>query len=606
MTYSYRPLKQDDSIRLLKIHPATAAEDQIKCDLEEYKIGESPSYEAISYVWGTACGRTSILLSFGALSVTQSLGVALQRFRWPTEPRFLWADAVCINQKDVAERNKQVKLMRRIYENASGVVVWLGFDDGSVTTAVSLINDIFETACRHSNLDLDSVAQYSGDVDDFVDFPPNPLFPPSGSDLWQPLINFFSRDWFERTWIVQEITSAAQVKVFCGDHEISWQRIGMAATWLQKQMIESEYQKYAHFESSNVYEASILYDKAHLQDQDFLELLSQLREFAATDKKDKVFALLGLRPFSVLPQPIQVDYNKSKLEIYRDVVKTSLLYHGDLSILSSLYHGAAIDTSWPTWIPRWDIGPNATSLLGRTPDFENYSSGNIKLENYGYTLEENYLTLHGLVLGEVIIVSDLISAEHFQRGFDQSNAASNSVISFWKTHLNAFRDYRKTADTNLLVVRFCKTMTAALNSSYQKTDRTFGDDRSHIDQNLADYAAYLSKFDPGSAALQSIYDDLRNGEDYSDPTRFEVAASRVCDDRRLFLFGDDYIGLGPNVMQPGDQLCILFGGQQLYILRAKGEFHQLVGECFVHDLMWGEGLKAYQEGQQEVHKFCLC
>lgn len=41
----------------------------------------------------------------------------------------VWADAVCIDQMNVLERNKQVKLMGEIYKRAAGVAVWLGLEE---------------------------------------------------------------------------------------------------------------------------------------------------------------------------------------------------------------------------------------------------------------------------------------------------------------------------------------------------------------------------------------------------------------------------------------------------------------------------------------------
>lgn len=326
-----------------------------------------------------------------------------------------------------------------------------------------------------------------------------------------------------------------------------------------------------------------------------------------TDPKDKVFALLGLQPFLVLPQPVQPDYNKSKLHVYISVVEVSLKHHGDLSILSFVHHTDSIDQDWPSFVPRWDASPTATNLLIRTDFFENCSSGIIKLEDHGWKLEGCYLTVHGLLLGSIAVVGDLMKADHFRGTSGETENSNHPVKLFWNSHLNAFSGYRQIETVSLLVIRLCMTMTAATDSSYNKTDRTMGDDGSAIDKHLADYAAYLLKLEPRSAALQSISQDLNNEDDYTgDPAKFVIAASRVCDDRRLFLFGSDHVGLGPNVMLPGDQLCILFGGQQLYVLRPKGKFHQLVGQCFVQGLMWGEGLHAYETGQQEMQEICLC
>jgi hypothetical protein len=51
---------------------------------------------------------------------------ALRRFRQTTQPRFLWADAVCINQASLSERSQQVALKSRIYKGAVRMLGWVG------------------------------------------------------------------------------------------------------------------------------------------------------------------------------------------------------------------------------------------------------------------------------------------------------------------------------------------------------------------------------------------------------------------------------------------------------------------------------------------------
>jgi hypothetical protein len=58
--------------------------------------------------------------------VRQSLHAALEAIRNEVKLRTLWVDGLCINQKDVHERNKQGAIMRKIFHYASKVLVWLG------------------------------------------------------------------------------------------------------------------------------------------------------------------------------------------------------------------------------------------------------------------------------------------------------------------------------------------------------------------------------------------------------------------------------------------------------------------------------------------------
>lgn len=99
-------------------------------------------YEALSYVWdgyrtaAVSCDDHEIL-------VTPSLVAALLQLRRKMSNftglhRTLWVDSICINQNNVVERGHQVGLMRDIYSNAVGVIVWLGGSQ-EVQNVVSLV-----------------------------------------------------------------------------------------------------------------------------------------------------------------------------------------------------------------------------------------------------------------------------------------------------------------------------------------------------------------------------------------------------------------------------------------------------------------------------------
>jgi hypothetical protein len=63
----------------------------------------------------------------GFVKIPSNLYSALKRLRFERVfKRRIWADAVCINQEDMAERSQQVCMMRDIFANASQVPIWLG------------------------------------------------------------------------------------------------------------------------------------------------------------------------------------------------------------------------------------------------------------------------------------------------------------------------------------------------------------------------------------------------------------------------------------------------------------------------------------------------
>ena len=57
-------------------------------------------------------------------------------------------DAICINQKDTYERNAQVHRMRRIYQKANQVVVWLGPALNRGDIAVRFLKLVFDNCPR--------------------------------------------------------------------------------------------------------------------------------------------------------------------------------------------------------------------------------------------------------------------------------------------------------------------------------------------------------------------------------------------------------------------------------------------------------------------------
>lgn len=133
--------------RLLVLDGGDAA-DEISCSLEQYCVASALDYEAISYVWGDPTETCNIICSGQQLAVTKSLHSALCRFRFASQKRTLWADAICINQQDLGERSAQVSIMGKIYSQARQVLIWLGEEtenDSGAVDAISQLQTILPT-----------------------------------------------------------------------------------------------------------------------------------------------------------------------------------------------------------------------------------------------------------------------------------------------------------------------------------------------------------------------------------------------------------------------------------------------------------------------------
>lgn len=144
--YNYAPITSPNTARVLLLNPAKNKSDALSgalwpLELPSHSADEplngphrpqSQPYEALSYLWGDPTVTEAIRLGGdSALNLTSSIADALRRLRLPDRTRAIWADQICVNQKDKAERSQQVKLMGSLYRSTHRVLVWLGRDPGA-------------------------------------------------------------------------------------------------------------------------------------------------------------------------------------------------------------------------------------------------------------------------------------------------------------------------------------------------------------------------------------------------------------------------------------------------------------------------------------------
>jgi hypothetical protein len=111
-TFHYGPLDEvRKEIRILILQPASLIQDDIHCDVFHAQISESSNYEAVSYAWGDPSVTIPIFLRGQSFQATMKLGSALRHLRYPSSPRALWINAICVDQLHDDERGLQVAIM---------------------------------------------------------------------------------------------------------------------------------------------------------------------------------------------------------------------------------------------------------------------------------------------------------------------------------------------------------------------------------------------------------------------------------------------------------------------------------------------------------------
>lgn len=217
MEYQYTPLREsNDEIRLLHLLPGQH-EDALRVLIEHVDFSEDqiPDYEALSYTLGDQNDYVEIEIgqrggSF--LTVTRNLADALPCLRRGDSPRVIWVDAICVNQKDLGERSRQVALMASLYTRAKQVLVWLDLESDNSSEAFDCAQLIREKVRFSWIVDqppvfLTDEAQWTkkeGDV-------------PFSWEQLKALVEIYDRPWFSRLWVWQEVRLGGdRIMVYCG------------------------------------------------------------------------------------------------------------------------------------------------------------------------------------------------------------------------------------------------------------------------------------------------------------------------------------------------------------------------------------------------------
>lgn len=146
--YAYEPLeKSRDEVRLLRISP-TEKEDHAAlytCEITVFDLDSAPTYIALSYAWG---GNSRLIplhvAQNGLLSIGQNLHdffchFAANVYNKKHRP-WIWVDQISIDQMNVVERNHQVQLMSRIYQQSCLVLMWLGSEARTIQAAQDFVS----------------------------------------------------------------------------------------------------------------------------------------------------------------------------------------------------------------------------------------------------------------------------------------------------------------------------------------------------------------------------------------------------------------------------------------------------------------------------------
>ncbi|KAI3325421.1 heterokaryon incompatibility protein-domain-containing protein [Xylariaceae sp. AK1471] len=361
--------------------------DDIKCVVSDAWFRHNTGYKALSYAWGASKSKRPIQLrgnhfdDTASLVITVNLEHALRTLRLTDKPVIMWIDALCINQEDIAERNKQVERMRDIYESADEVIVFLGNPHQHEYKRYSYPQSMHRKICFPNNdysmpkedrfrpgrpvtasdvfgfLSLAQKESMHADILAQVTYDENGRF----KELFEGLRHMSNSPWWSRVWVVQEAVFPKKITLVYGDVTSSWEFLSeVVDAWERTKLhdlMPSEYGKVIGRIIRLVKDITRnreLY-RAPLSGNESRSLLGTLRDFSyrkATDDRDKVYALLGLFQGRT---DIRPDYSITVTEVYSATI-LDILKHDDGSLRALAGDlGRKATYGLPSWVPDWTV-----------------------------------------------------------------------------------------------------------------------------------------------------------------------------------------------------------------------------------------------------------
>ncbi|CAM1504816.1 Fc.00g024070.m01.CDS01 [Cosmosporella sp. VM-42] len=623
--------------RILWLEPGSG-DDPLSGHLQVINIETPPTYEALSYTWGTDPPSNYLWLDGCPLPIRPNLEAALISLRLPALKRLLWVDAICINQALLDERSRQVQYMRLVYKHAARAIVWVGMKTSGVETAFEMAKRLAQI--RDHAKEQQSLGQGAVDPNAVAEFSESILeYMPPESMLY--LKELCERPYFSRCWCVQEVVACSWAILKCEELEMPLMdvlgSVFAVAQYEGKLRPNTIFYLWWKIWDSRLPQPSMGPARVEGSLGKLLDLLDITRPLQATDIRDKIFALQGisdegLAPVYALteimgqegrmlsafrrgitrlaeginnlgpgidfgrPRAFTPNYRKEAIDVYIDVTRFMLRKSPRvLDVLNHVMHTSDPEGGeYPSWVPKW-FEPKTNQIM-RGYYLAGFCNGHFRYFGEihdnpmrGNAVRPRVLSIDGFRVDAVQTVTDIM---RFDPADDETTV---SIIERTWSQLFSFpivpRSDSKYRDGQPLDVAFCKTISAYPFGGliYMATQGSITGIDLALPENFKDQ--FRSSLVDGVQSASKFLDDFalrRAGADSSvtsdeERAKFLMGTRVYSNNRRLFMTREGRLGLGPQVMQAGDEVVVLFGSRVPFVIRPRPDHHIFIGECLIID-----------------------
>lgn len=293
------------------------AKDPPHATLQRRQLRNFAHYEALSYTWAdhdasqngdnSKCEVIYVGNFWDVLYITSNCAKALRRVRYPDRSRSIWVDSICINQENNDECSQQVQLMRQIYANAWSVIVYLGSPSADSNLAMGLLKR------QKASRAIFTISEASS------------------------LKSLFSRPYFSRIWIVQEVALAKCLHFYCGNSEAMISKY--TGTPIESILWINNIP--AWFKHSQ--------NQMLLKGEALLSLVLDTASCQCSDPRDRIFAFFSLAQ-TAYEENLRAEYHLSIEQVYTGIAGYFMTKEHILDVLRL----ASLTPSMsflPSWVP---------------------------------------------------------------------------------------------------------------------------------------------------------------------------------------------------------------------------------------------------------------
>ncbi|KAF9699596.1 hypothetical protein EKO04_002513 [Ascochyta lentis] len=563
-------------IRVLRLAPVQEgtplSADLITISLKSLKA-ENHNFIAISYSAGSHIETEAMYVNgvrFNAFAnLARALRQAVRATRKPElhpSPQLIWADQICINQSDPAEKSYQVGFMREIYQSAGVVLGSLG-DDPSNGRCIEVTKYVQFWSGLSIELQDTKVLIEGHLVADFR----NEQF----QQDWSALQDMFRCAWWQRGWVYQEVVVARRVVLLFGDFILDWDTLTTIVRVLRlieslvvKQPLDDRmdiYQNNLHklvLSGCNIRFAEFMVngreDWAQTGEKKLIGVLEQAQVCKVSDIRDRIFAFLGLAgsDYGIIP-----DYTIPPHVVFSLACKRIILHERSLNVLCccrSNFDDYSRRLDIPSWTPDWslpDISP-VDFIYDPVDDLPPFRASGDYLAAAAFPSRDG--SSGRLLRVQCLFVDDVATEE----SLGPQPGDEFQTLKDWR-RIVGLKD-------NDLESRYTMDPLKTLDEAFKGI--LF---RGMREEPIAD-----GTFRPSL---------VRRGRD-----SLEMG--------RIFRSPKHYIGvtkMGTDI-RPTDRICVILGANVPFILREVEDHFVLISDAYVEGLMYGEAIEMMQQGILDV------